>query len=118
MGSRSQTCSSYRMVLSSTGGHWKRPINRMYSYNYQVGESYYLPMTSYLDTKTEGEQVKSDLPGPLSFSERIAVNALNDTPLPQETKSHLTLRKIKSYIWMVRMTKSSRLTYSSTTASI
>merc|ERR1740128_1608396 len=97
-GSRSQTCSSYRMVLSSTGGHWKRPINRMYSYNYQAGESYYLPMTSYLDTKTEGEQVKSDLPGPLSFSERIAVNALNDT--------------------MVRMTKSSRLTYSSTTASI
>jgi hypothetical protein len=23
-----------RMVMG--GGHWKRPVNRMYSYNYQV----------------------------------------------------------------------------------
>merc|ERR1712121_99038 len=66
------------MVMGSTGGHWKRPVNRMYSYNYQVGESYYLPMTSYLETKNVGQDSKLDLPGPLSFSERIAVNALND----------------------------------------
>jgi hypothetical protein len=43
-----------------------------------VGESYYLPMTSYLDTKTTVGEGKLDLPGPLSFSERIACNALSD----------------------------------------
>merc|ERR1711893_457292 len=82
MGSRSEpysyTTQRITMVVSSTGGHWKRPINRMYSYNYQVGESYYLPMKSYLETKAP-EVGKMDLPGPLSFSERIAINALNDT---------------------------------------
>jgi hypothetical protein len=45
---------------------------------HQVGESYYLPMTSYLDTKTTVKEGKLDLPGPLSFSERIASNALSD----------------------------------------
>jgi hypothetical protein len=43
-----------------------------------VGENYYLPMTSYLDTKTAVREGKLDLPGPLSFSERIACNALSD----------------------------------------
>merc|ERR1712060_107306 len=73
-----------RMVMGSTGGHWKRPVNRMYSYNYQVGESYYLPMTSYLETKGAAQESKLDLPGPLSFSERIAVNALNDMRVSRE----------------------------------
>jgi len=68
---------SHRMVVDAAGGHWKRPINRMYSYNFQVGESYYLPMTDYLDIKDK--EAKTELPGPLSFSERIAVNALSDT---------------------------------------
>jgi hypothetical protein len=35
-------------------------------------------MTSYLDTKTTVKEGKLDLPGPLSFSERIASNALSD----------------------------------------
>jgi hypothetical protein len=35
-------------------------------------------MTSYLDTKTAVKEGKLDLPGPLSFSERIACNALSD----------------------------------------
>merc|ERR1712072_1573391 len=56
----------YRMVGGTTGGNWKRPVNRMYSYNYQVGENYYLPMTSYLESKDMGP------PGPRCFSERIA----------------------------------------------
>merc|ERR1711981_853475 len=60
----------YRMVGGTTGGNWKRPVNRMYSYNYQVGENYYLPMTSYLESKSSG--ASSDTPGPRCFSERIA----------------------------------------------
>merc|ERR1712098_721003 len=61
-----------RMVVGASSGHWKRPINRMYSYNYQVGENYYLPMTSYLSSKAEAGSSSLDLPGPLCFSERIA----------------------------------------------
>merc|ERR1712106_732588 len=60
----------HRMVGGTSGGNWKRPVNRMYSYNYQVGENYYLPMTSYLESKSSGGH--SDTPGPLCFSERIA----------------------------------------------
>merc|ERR1711953_1422151 len=56
---------SSRMVVKS-GGNWKRPVNRMYTYNYQVGENYYLPMTNYLESKDMGP------PGPRCFSERIA----------------------------------------------
>merc|ERR1711902_306482 len=59
-----------RMVGGTTGGNWKRPVNRMYTYNYQVGENYYLPMTSYLESKNSG--AISDTPGPRCFSERIA----------------------------------------------
>merc|ERR1711974_165798 len=54
-----------RMVVKS-GGNWKRPVNRMYTYNFQIGENYYLPMTSYLETKTGAS---SDVPG-LSVSLR------------------------------------------------
>nr|AGN29690.1 hypothetical protein [Acartia pacifica] len=60
--------------MQGSSGNWKRPINRMYSYNYQVGENYYLPMKNYIDSK----ETKPDIPGPLCFSERIAANALND----------------------------------------
>merc|ERR1739847_133851 len=60
---------THRMV-GGAGGNWKRPVNRMYSYNYQVGENYYLPMTSYLESKSSG--ASSDTPGPRCFSERIA----------------------------------------------
>merc|ERR1712243_52948 len=68
MGSRSTTPGledTVRMV-GGTSGKWKRPVNRMYTYNYQVGENYYLPMTSYLESKDMGP------PGPRCFSERIA----------------------------------------------
>lgn len=54
-----------------TGGAWKRPISRMYSYNYQVGENYYHPMTTYLDgkyTSNTGDILrKTDIPGAMSF---------------------------------------------------
>ena len=79
------------MVVKS-GGNWKRPVNRMYTYNFQVtgskrrtsiwlisfqiGENYYLPMTSYLETKTGAA---ADVPGPLCFSERISLHPLSGT---------------------------------------
>merc|ERR1711997_900193 len=48
---------------------WKRPISRIYPYNLDVGENYYIPMTTYLDNKDALET-----PGALTFSERIAQN--------------------------------------------
>merc|ERR1712213_196765 len=62
-------------MVAKTGGNWKRPTSRMYTYNFQIGENYYLPMTSYLETKTAG------IPGPLCFSERIAIHPLSGTSI-------------------------------------
>merc|ERR1711887_187884 len=82
----------YRMVGGTTGGNWKRPVNRMYSYNYQVGENYYLPMTSCISSKAEGKEgpgsPSSSLPGPLCFSERIAQHPLSGQTL--SVRSSLT----------------------------
>merc|ERR1712149_33738 len=77
-----------RMVGGTSSGHWKRPINRMYSYNYQVGENYYLPMTSYLSSKSESGS-PLDLPGPLCFSERIAVHPIVGEKIAESSSSHL-----------------------------
>merc|ERR1711894_478866 len=100
MGSTLKNCSplgpsqAINMVVDSSGGHWKRPINRMYSYNYQVGENYYLPMTSYIEAK---DKAKEEMPGPLSFSERIAANALCDTsPIRSLTLSRQFSRTVSS----------------------
>ena len=50
-------------MSASRGNHaWKRPITRIYPYNLDVGENYYMPMTTYLDNKTS-----LDIPGALSF---------------------------------------------------
>merc|ERR1712156_1031183 len=76
MGSQGATfAEAVRMVVKS-GGNWKRPVNRMYTYNFQIGENYYLPMTSYLETKTGAA---ADVPGPLCFSERISLHPLSGT---------------------------------------
>merc|ERR1712111_160352 len=74
---RCRTPYKSKMVVKS-GGNWKRPVNRMYAYNFQIGENYYLPMTSYLETKNNPGP-SNDLPGPLCFSERIAVHPLSGT---------------------------------------
>merc|ERR1712027_104521 len=79
--------------IAKPGGFWKRPINRTYHYNFEVGENYYLPMTTYLESKSsmppmtmaamEKEMEKLDIekskmltrtepPGALGFSERLA----------------------------------------------
>merc|ERR1712039_219872 len=79
--------------IAKPGGFWKRPINRTYHYNFEVGENYYLPMTTYLESKSsmppmtmaalEKEMEKMEVekskmltrtepPGALGFSERLA----------------------------------------------
>merc|ERR1712098_797422 len=87
-----------RMVVGASSGHWKRPINRMYSYNYQVGENYYLPMTSYLNSKSESGS-PLDLPGPLCFSERMAVHPIVGEKLPElDLESLLTLKRTREVL--------------------
>merc|ERR1711862_873830 len=41
-------------------------------------ENYYLPMTSYIENKS-APVAGNDLPGPLCFSERIAIHPLSGT---------------------------------------
>lgn len=50
-------------------GFWKRPVNRTYSYNLSLGEHYYSPMTSYLESERGS---RGDGPGALTYSERLA----------------------------------------------
>jgi hypothetical protein len=57
-----------------SGGFWKRPATRMYSYNLDLGEHYYSPMTSYLDTE---RATRGETPGALTFSERLARKWVN-----------------------------------------
>merc|ERR1711952_395486 len=89
---RCRTSYKSKMVVKS-GGNWKRPVNRMYAYNFQIGENYYLPMTSYLETKNNPGP-SNDLPGPLCFSERIAVHPLSGTSVSvYEDQSLETIKK-------------------------
>merc|ERR1711923_348310 len=98
MGSQGATfAEAVRMVVKS-GGNWKRPVNRMYTYNFQIGENYYLPMTSYLETKNNTGP-SNDLPGPLCFSERIAVHPLSGTSVSvYEDQSLETIKKTRQVI--------------------
>lgn len=50
-------------------GFWKRPMTRTYSYNLDVGEHYYNPMTSYLEAE---RGTRGETPGALTYSERLA----------------------------------------------
>merc|ERR1711944_346637 len=84
-----------KMVLKS-GANWKRPVNRMYAYNFQIGENYYLPMTSYLEAKTPTPTV--DLPGPLCFSERIALHPLGTSVSVYADQSLETIKKSRQVI--------------------
>merc|ERR1711872_753019 len=84
-----------KMVLKS-GANWKRPVNRMYAYNFQIGENYYLPMTDYLEAKTTPTV---DLPGPLCFSERIALHPLSGTSVSVYADQSLeTIKKSRQVI--------------------
>merc|ERR1711976_1009364 len=55
-------------------GYWKRPVGRMYAYNLDLGEHYYSPMTSYLESE---RGTRGETPGALTFSERLAKRWLN-----------------------------------------
>ena len=57
-----------------SGGFWRKPVTRMYSYNLDLGEHYYSPMTSYLDTE---RGTRGETPGALTFSERLARKWVN-----------------------------------------
>jgi hypothetical protein len=57
-----------------SGGFWRKPVTRMYSYNLDLGEHYYSPMTSYLDQE---RGTRGETPGALTFSERLARKWVN-----------------------------------------
>merc|ERR1712186_321045 len=80
-------------MVGGTGGNWKRPVNRMYAYNYQVGENYYLPMTSYIESKAE--KAANSLPGPLCFSERIAAHPIVGQQKPRYHDNTLSSAPLK-----------------------
>ena len=50
-------------------GYWRRPIARVYSYNLDLGETYYSPMKDYLEKE---RSVRGETPGALTYSERMA----------------------------------------------
>ena len=50
-------------------GYWRRPIARVYSYNLDLGETYYSPMKDYLEKE---RRERGETPGALTYSERIA----------------------------------------------
>merc|ERR1712168_59697 len=100
MGSQGVTEERYlpgsRMVVKS-GGNWKRPVNRMYTYNFQIGENYYLPMTSYLENKS-APVTAPEIPGPLCFSERIAIHPLSGTSTITSDLSVETIKETRKVI--------------------
>jgi len=55
-------------------GFWRRPVTRMYSYNLDVGENYYKPMSNYLDRNSSVERTaRAETPGCLElFSDHVA----------------------------------------------
>ncbi len=46
-------------------------MTRMYSYNLDVGEHYYSPMTTYLDRRSVDRTASAETPGAMTFSERL-----------------------------------------------
>merc|ERR1739846_70234 len=91
-----ETSTGSRIVVKS-GGNWKRPVNRMYTYNFQIGENYYLPMTSYLENKS-APVTAPEIPGPLCFSERIAIHPLSGTSTITSDLSVETIRETRKVI--------------------
>merc|ERR1711997_248820 len=76
---------------------FKRPVNRMYTYNFQIGENYYLPMTSYLENKS-APVTAPEIPGPLCFSERIAIHPLSGTSTITSDLSVETIKETRKVI--------------------
>jgi len=53
-------------------GFWRRPVTRMYSYNLDVGENYYKPLSNYLDRNSSVERTaRAETPGAMTFAERL-----------------------------------------------
>ena len=41
------------------GVFWSRPVTRAYTYNLNVGENYYAPLTDYLDSTDRSQRGKN-----------------------------------------------------------
>merc|ERR1712083_791652 len=67
-------CSPRISSMRSKGGYWRRPTSRTYMYNLDVGEHYYHPMTSYLESE---RGTRGETPGALTFDERLSRNWLH-----------------------------------------
>jgi len=52
-------------------------VTRMYSYNLDVGEHYYSPMTTYLDRRSVDRTARAETPGAMTFSERLQHRWIN-----------------------------------------
>ena len=55
-------------MVRQKGGYWKRPVNRTYMYNLDVGEHYYSPMTNYLEAE---RGTRGETPGAMTYDERL-----------------------------------------------
>merc|ERR1711992_213666 len=67
-------CSPRISSMRSKGGYWRRPTSRTYMYNLDVGEHYYHPMTSYLESE---RGTRGETPGASTFDERLSRNWLH-----------------------------------------
>merc|ERR1712141_216883 len=79
---------------------WKRPVSRSYEFNLQVGENYYKHLTNYLDTKTS-TLTKVDLPGALTYSERLAHNPISgrtSVKLVTDSKSYFSHTERRTFV--------------------
>lgn len=69
-------------------------MTRMYSYNLDVGEHYYSPMTTYLDRNSSVERTaRAETPGAMTFSERLQHRWINGRRYESSARSASVARE-------------------------
>jgi len=69
-------------------------VTRMYSYNLDVGEHYYSPMTTYLDRNASVERTsRAETPGAMTFSERLQHRWINGRRYESSARSASVARE-------------------------
>jgi len=69
-------------------------VTRMYSYNLDVGEHYYSPMTTYLDRNSSVERTsRAETPGAMTFSERLQHRWINGRRYESSARSASVARE-------------------------
>ena len=69
-------------------------MTRMYSYNLDVGEHYYSPMTTYLDRNASVERTsRAETPGAMTFSERLQHRWINGRRYESSARSASVARE-------------------------